>query len=83
MNAAPHEYELVAMTVCIRSQQNSGSRKNGGHSGRLSEPKQNHSDSASQADSAPMIRLRKDTSMFLERDQDRPLFDLAPAKKEE
>ena len=35
-------------------------------------------DSVSQADPAAMTRLRKGLDAFLERDQDRALFDLAP-----
>ena len=39
-------------------------------------------DSVSQADPEAMTRLRKGLDAFLERDQDRALFDLAPRQKE-
>ena len=40
-------------------------------------------DSVSQADPASMTRLIKGLDEFLERDQDRALFDLAPRYKDE
>ena len=39
-------------------------------------------DSVSQADQASMTRLRKGLDEFLERDQDRALFDLPPRPKD-
>ena len=39
-------------------------------------------DSVSQADQEAMTRLRKGLDAFLERDQDRALFDLAPRPKD-
>ena len=39
-------------------------------------------DSVSQADPEAMTRLRKGLDEFLERDQDRALFDLAPRPKD-
>ena len=39
-------------------------------------------DSVSQADPASMTRLRKGLDEFLEHNQDRPLFDLAPRPKD-
>ena len=39
-------------------------------------------DSVSQADPVSMTRLRKGLDEFLERDQDRALFDLAPRPKD-
>ena len=39
-------------------------------------------DSVSQADAASMTRLRKGLDEFLERDQDRALFDLPPRSKD-
>ena len=39
-------------------------------------------DSVSQADPAAMTRLMKGLDAFLERDQDRALFDLAPRPKD-